>query len=267
MTVSKSSKQTSSKVPPLEHRRSIQLLKNFGLTHNEALVYTYLLERGTESGGSKIALGTGIHRQYVYIAMEKLVDVGLIETVPSGKQKKYKAVSPNQIEKIAKRKIVDAEDIVRELNTFSAIGTEQNFEVLQGNRAIQQYEMDYAHKANVGDQEYIIGGNSNGFEVVMGESLDEYIETKDEKHMRVFYIGGSEEETLRYKEQKSFETRFLSGLPQKVTHMSIRRDEVVFYSFLNPPLVYVLKSKIVMEDYKNFFMMLWNIAEEKPKQI
>lgn len=267
MTVLKPSKQTSKKIPPLEHARGVQLLKDFGLTHNEALVYTYLLERGTEIGGSKIAFGTGLHRQYVYIAMEKLLDVGLIETVPSGKQKKYKAVSPSQIEKIAKRKIVEAEDIVKELNTFSAVGNEQNFEVLQGNKAIQQYEMDYAHRAENGDQEYIIGGSSNGFEVVMGDSLDEYIETKDGKRMKVFYIGGSGEETARYKEQKSFEARFLPGLPQKVTHMSIRKDEVVFYSFLNPPLVYVLRSKIVAEDYKSFFMMLWNITEKRPKEI
>ncbi len=262
MTVENQADINSKKKALLKHPRGVSMLKEFGLTENEALVYTYLLERGIEVGGSKIAIGTGIHRQYVYLSMEKLIEVGLVEAVAHGKQKKYKAVAPNQIEKIAKRKIVQAEDIVRELNTFSAVGNEQDFEILQGDRAIQRYEMTYAERAGAGDEEYIIGGNSKGFERTMGDLLDEYIGMKDQKQMKVFYIGGGGEETDRYKEQKSFKVRFLPGLPQKVTHMCIRQDEVVFFSFLNPPLLYALKSKAVVEDYKNFFMMLWNMAKK-----
>lgn len=246
------------------HPRGISMLKDFGLTENEALVYTYLLERGIEVGGSKIALGTGIHRQYVYLSMDKLIETGLVETVAHGKQNKYRAIAPSQIEKIAKRKIVEAEDIVRELNTFSTVDNEQDFEVLRGAQAIQRYEMEYAQKASVGAKEYVIGGNSKGFETTMGDLLEDYIDIKNKKQMKVFYIGDTDgEETRRYKEQKYFEPRFLNGLPQKVTHMSVRDDEVLFFSFLNPPLLYALKSKAVAEDYKNFFMMLWNMAGEK----
>lgn len=264
MTVRNDPAEKPKKKSLTRHPRGVSMLKDFGLTENEALVYTYLLERGVEIGGSKIAIGAGLHRQYVYLSMEKLIESGLVETVDHGKQKKYKAVAPNQIEKIAKRKIVEAEDIVRELNTFSAVGNEQDFEILQGDRAIQRYEMEYAERADVGGEEYIIGGSSKGFEITMGDLLDEYIDIKNKKQMRVLYIGGTGgEETERYKDQKYFEPRFLRGLPQKITHMCIRQEEVLFFSFLNPPLLYVLKSKTVMEDYKNFFMMLWNMAEEK----
>lgn len=261
MTDEKQVGKENKKKVPLKHERSVALLEDFGLTENEALVYTYLLERGTEAGGSKIAFGAGIHRQYVYISMSKLVELSLVETISHGKQKKYKAVAPSQIEKIAKRKIVEAEDIVRELNTFSAVGNEQDFEILQGERAIQRYEMAYVEKADEGDAEYIIGGNSKGFEHTMGDLLGEYIGIKNRKQMKVFYIGGGGGETQRYKDENYFQARLLPGLPQKITHMCIRQEEVVFFSFLNPPLLYVLKSKAVMEDYKNFFMMLWNMAK------
>lgn len=263
MTVRNAQKNNPKQKALFRHPRGVSMLKEFGLTENEALVYTYLLERGVEVGGSKIALGAGLHRQYVYLSMEKLIEAGLVEAAAHGKQKKYKAVAPNQIEKIVKRKIVEAENIVRELNTFSAVGNEQDFEILQGVRAIQRHEMDYAERAKHGDEEFIIGSNTQGFENVMGELLDEYTEIKDRKEMKIYYIGGGGQETARYKTQKSFIPRVLPGLSQKVANMAIRGDEVLFYSFLTPPVLYVLKAKAVAEDYKNFFMLLWNMAGTK----
>ena len=44
-------------------------LESFGLSENEARVYLYLLERGAEVGGSKVAFGSDLHRQYVYTAL------------------------------------------------------------------------------------------------------------------------------------------------------------------------------------------------------
>ncbi|MDP2630041.1 MAG: hypothetical protein Q8P56_01400, partial [Candidatus Uhrbacteria bacterium] len=126
-----------------------------------------------------------------------------------------------------------------------------------------RHEMDYAERAKHGEEEFIIGSNTQGFENVMGEYLDEYTEIKDRKEMKIYYIGGGGQETARYKTQKSFIPRVLPGLSQKVANMAIRGDEVLFYSFLTPPVLYVLKAKAVAEDYKNFFMLLWNMAGHK----
>ena len=53
----------------------------------------------------------------------------------------------------------------------------------------------------------------------------------------------------------------MEKLPKGKTHMVICLDTVSFYSFLNPPLVYVVKSKEVAQNYKAFFMMLWEMAK------
>ncbi len=42
----------------------------------------------------------------------------------------------------------------------------------------------------------------------------------------------------------------------------IRRETVRFYTFLNPPLVYIVKSPVIAQNYKDFFMMLWEMGEE-----
>ena len=243
----------------------LKQLTYFGLTENEATLYMYLLQKGKESGGSKIAQGTGLHRQYVYISLEKLLKLNLVEAVTYGKQKKYKARPPSELEKISKKRMLETSDLVLELNKISTIGHEQDFEVLQGTEAIRRFEIDHVYECEVEEEEYIIGGHSVGFTNLMGESLQEYLNEKNKKKVRVFYIGNDNEREL-YKQYIGIlpnqQYRFMSDLPQGVSHMVIRNNNVMFFSFLNPMLLYVIKSPVVANNYKQFFMMLWRLAKE-----
>lgn len=247
----------------LENAR--KMLLSFGLSDSESKVYIYLLERGGEIGGSKIAIGAKLHRQYVYLALPRLIQLGLVDEIPHGKLSKYKANAPIEIEKIAKKRVVEAEDLVKELQKFSKVGHEQDFEVVQGSIAVRKYEMEYARIAQEGSEEYIIGGSSKNFEMVMDEDLEPYLQLKKKRNIGVKYIGSENEKSLyeqfigKYQNQ---EYRFLKKLPTGVTHMVIKEHSVSFYSFLNPPLIYIIKSETVARNYKDFFMMLWGMAEE-----
>lgn len=246
-----------------ENRQQIDQLAAWGLSRAEAEVYVYLLQKPEESGGSKIAIGTGLHRQYVYIALEKLIATGLVEAVTFGKHKKYKARSPLEIEKITRKRSIAANDLVYELNKISAIHNDQDFEVLQGTKQIQQFEMDYVYDSSEDEEEFILGGYSQGFTNLMDEQLEEYLDEKNKKKVRVKYLGNEDERDSYKKYIGAFpnqEYRFMKELPQGVTHMVVRKNTVSFFSFLTPPLVYVIKSETVAKNYKQFFMMLWNMA-------
>ena len=41
----------------------------------------------------------------------------------------------------------------------------------------------------------------------------------------------------------------------------IQGDHLIFYVNVHPATIYVIKSKKVAEGYKQFFMMLWNMAK------
>lgn len=242
-----------------------QMLHSFGLSLNEAKIYVYLLERGTDTGGSKIAVGTKLHRQYVYLTLPRLIQLGLIEEVPYGKLNKYKAVAPTQIAKIAKKRVAEADDIVKTLEQFSKVGHEQDFEVLVGAKAIQKYEYDWVLSVKEHEDQYIIGGNTKGFADLMGETLNEYLVSETRKRITTYYLGHTSEKALWYSTiigEQDLQLKFLEKLPQGATHMVIRRETVLFYSFLNPPLLYVIKSPIVAKNYEDFFMMLWDMAGE-----
>ena len=242
----------------------VEKLVDFGLSNSEATVYVALLEYGRELGGTKLALRTGLHRQYIYIALPKLIALGLIEEIKKGKQAKYKARPPQVIETLGRRKAIEAGDLARELNQISNIGNEQEFEVLQGVRAIVKYELLYAEHAEEGEEECIIGGASNGFGALMGEALPEYLDIKEKKQIKVKYLGTTDERAF-YKQYigqfQNQEYRFMKQLPKGKTHMLVRKNSVSFYTFLNPPLVYVVKSPIIAQNYKDFFMMLWEMGE------
>lgn len=236
----------------------------FGLSEAEATIYIALLEYGRELGGTKIAVKTGLHRQYVYLALPKLLSLGLLEEIPHGKQAKYKARPPQVVETLGRRKAIEASDLARELNQISNIGNEQEFEVIQGSRAISEYELTYAARAIAGSHEYIIGGASEQFGDLMGDNLEEYLSFKRERDIHVHYLGTGDEKDF-YKQfigkYQNQEYRFMEKLPKGKTHTVIRPDTVSFYTFLNPPLVYVVKSPVIAQNYKDFFMMLWGSAQ------
>lgn len=248
-----------------ERNDLISKLIDFGLSSSEASIYLYLLQKGTETGGSKIALGTELHRQYIYNALPKLISLGLVEEVIHGKQAKYKASSPQIIEILGRKKAILAGDLAQELNLVSAVGNEQDFEVIQGKRAIQEYEFLYAQHVEKESQECIIGGSGNLYSELMDDVLPEYLEIKEKKNIRVKYLGTDDEREFYKKfagKHKNQEYRFIKKLPKGKTHLVVREDSVAFYTFLNPPLVYVVKSKQIADNYRAFFEMLWEMGQK-----
>lgn len=240
------------------------MLADFGLSESETAVYIALLEAGRELGGSDIAKRAEISRQYVYQAVPSLRHLGLVIEIAHGKQFRYKAVAESEIEKIAKHRLVQAEKLVRELATFSKVGFEQDFEVIQGDEAIRRFELENVEKMDAGECEYIIGGATDGFAKTMGTSINRYLNEKKKKNIGVKYIGSVDEEPY-YKKfigiYPNQEYRFMQKLPKGVAHMVVRKDSVSFYSFLNPPLIYIIKSPVVAKNYEQFFLMLWEMAK------
>jgi sugar-specific transcriptional regulator TrmB len=242
-----------------------QRLLTLGLTGIEASVYLYLLENGKEVGGSNIAIGLKVHRQYVYKALPHLMHLGLVYEVPKGKQSKYKAESPIAVEKLGRKQAVSATELARDLESISNVGNEQEFEVIQGKKAMIAFEMDYIMTTPQDTEEYIIGGASGGFVSVMGEDLHEYLTLKEEKNVQVKYLGSESEIAEFYKVPHSFKNqkhRILKRMPDGNANMVIRQNEVCFYSYAHPPHVYIVKSKAVADHYKRFFEMLWDMGEE-----
>lgn len=237
-------------------------LATFGFTENDSSVYLYLLRKGTEVAGSKIASALGLHRQYVYNSLEKLLSLHVIENIKVGKRNVYKALPPYQLTKIAKRKLEQAEELEKQLNILSSVGHEQDFEVYVGERQVDDFEIEVLQNLKENDVQYIIGGSTQAFMEFFDDRYEEYADFAKKKKLVSYYVGCPNDEfyVMRAKKaQHEFHAKILPDLPKTLISTVVRFNTVTIYSFAKPQIVYVLKSKIVADDYKKFFDMLWNL--------
>ncbi len=239
------------------------LLAPLGLTANDTRVYVALLERGISIGGSKLATMLDMHRQYVYNSLQKLSAMGLITVHVEKKLARYQALPPTQITKRARQELDTAEAIEQELKQISAIGAEQDFEVYAGDREVRAYETSLVNRFPAHTAQYIIGGNSDHFMEQFGDMYSDLTSTLNEKGFQTYYIACKEEvrwvETA-HRAHRAFAYRVLPTMPHTVMSTAIRLDTVTLYSMAKPPLIYVIKSKRVADDYKKYFDMLWAMA-------
>jgi sugar-specific transcriptional regulator TrmB len=235
-----------------------------GLSTAEANIYIHLLERGTDTLVSKIALGAQMHRQQVYATLPKLLELGLIEEVNDGKLLRYRARPPRSLERVAERKIILAEEIAKELETISKLSHEQDFEVIVGREACRVYEIERAKKLEGGAEQYIIGTEHDEYLDIMGEIYaSTYVPILEKKKVVTYYLGpqAQKDRHEQIDSRQKFHIRVLKNLNLGPLATVIQGDTLSFYVNVHPATIYVIKSKKVAEGYKTFFKMLWEMGE------
>lgn len=238
------------------------LLAPLGMSEIDSAVYEYLLKRGQPVGASKVATALSIHRQYAHTSLKKLVASDLVERI-QGVRPKYQALPPRYVTQRARKQFEEAERSARALESISNIGADQEFEVYRGAQQIIDSESNLVQDLPYDATQYIIGGGAKAYMHFWGDQYEEVTRVAEEKSLKTMYVGCAAELPYLARAQsvlKDFAVRTLNGMPETSVQTVIRLDTVTFYSFGTPPLVYVLKSKTVYEDYKKFFFMLWDRA-------
>lgn len=250
------------KVKKEEESPYIEKLASLGFSRAEALIYVYLLEKGREAGVSKIATGASMHRQQVYMTIPLLLEAGIVEEVHEGSVAKYKARPPQHLERVARRNMVLAENLAQELQKISKIGNEQDFEVIVGEQAFRNYELQRSSQLPEGSSQYIIGVSSDRYMYVMQDVHDEYAQNLKDRNIKTYYLGGEAAPEIYNMISYHFERRTLQKLKLQYMSMVISSGRIAFYGNLDPISVYAIYSEKIEEDYKQFFMMLWEMAGE-----
>jgi sugar-specific transcriptional regulator TrmB len=241
----------------------IEKLERLGFSRAESLIYVYLLEKGSESGVSKIAVGTGMHRQQVYTTIPVLLNSGVIEEVKEGKVAKYKARPPHQLERVMRRKMVEAETVAEELQKISRLGHEQDFEVIVGFDACRAFEVARARQLKEGEEQYVIGTEKDEYLEMMGPVYaSTYVPILEQKKVVTYYIAPEAQSQRRdiIDERQTFHVRVLKNLSAGPLVTAIQGDLLIFYVNVQPVTMYVIRSKKVADGYRCFFDMLWEMS-------
>jgi predicted transcriptional regulator len=231
-----------------------------GLSSKASCVYVALLKAGKPLSPKGIILSSGLHRQYVYDALEELSTRGLISKVGSGRASKYVSNSPDTLIQEVERKRADTLDGVQSLMKLYEQSPAGVVEVIRGERAVIESEFKVLEEAAQGDFLDIIGGAGMRWVELFEGRVEEWERLRKEKGVRLRYIGTDED--VRHNKEVSVIENESRSIPNigDIVNVSIRPESVSFNIYDPEVMTVRVRSLPAVMSQRALFEVLWNIA-------
>ena len=227
-------------------------LKEAGLTGNEDLVYTALVELGSSLAG-KISRKTGLHRRTVYDVTETLIQKGLVSYILENNRRVFTAVDPQRIlDSIDQKKnmlIPFIEGLKMKFNTTRRKEQTNFYRGKNGLKMVFESQLDYP--------EILILGATRDAYNAMPYYFKWFNERRKEKKVRIRVI--TSDRSIQPKILA--ETRYL---PEKYSNpmvINIYGDCVAMILWGKKPFALVVQQEEFAIGYKKYFELLWKIAK------
>lgn len=240
-----------------------ELLREVGLSINEAKVYEALLNSG-ESSVQTISLKSKVHRRNVYDSIAKLIEKGLASEVFIKGEKNFKAINPRKLLELIKEKEERITNVLPEMQAkYKFVEEKEEAYFYRGTEGFKVYLQNILETK---ETVYFIGAKA----FWLDSRLQHYIPRfdKERKKLGIKFMHLFDYEI---KEQKP-EILKLVGKPYKFlpkeysssTAIDIFGDYVVTFVGVKPgeldrePLQFVIKSKRLADGYRKFFKFMWD---------
>lgn len=234
-------------------------LKELGLTDNEVRIYLLLLKHGM-SNPSEIAQKLGLHRGYVYDALERMQEKGVVNSILKDNKKHFQATNPETIVELLRLRLEGFQSIVPQLSKLMQLEKEETrVELHKGKRVYRTLIKDMAAKLKKNDEALLIGIDED---VLMKEVepiyLKQYlnsIKTKNIKEKIIIKKGSSrlKNPNLEYRE---LDEAFIGKTAQ-----IIYGSKTAIFILGEPYYLIIIENKEVAEAYRRQFGLLWKVAK------
>lgn len=236
-----------------------QILEDLGLTNAEIKVYIALLELGQVSAGS-ILERTGLHNSVVHMALNKLIEKGLVSFVKEGRRNIYQASNPGHFLEYIDEKKERFESILPELLSKQGMAKGKpevtTFRGIKGMREILYELLEAGGKLHL-----TIGASAKS--LMMGEKWwEQYHKKRAEKGINaklIFYESLKDWEAE--KRYPNAEIRYTKMGFEPLTETIIRNDMVGILLWSEKPTGILIKNMELSVSYEAYFDYLWNISE------
>jgi sugar-specific transcriptional regulator TrmB len=246
-----------------------EILKEAGLSSNEAKVYEILIKIG-ESSVQTISNKSGVHRRNVYDSLSKLMEKSLVSELFVEGEKNFKAIDPRRILELLKEKEERLNKIIPEMQEkFSKVEEKEEAYFYRGIEGFKNYLKDII---DTGEDVYFIGAKAFWLDERLKHFLpiferDRKLKGIKFKHLFDYEIKEQKPEILKIvgKPYKFMPKKYSSQTavdifgPYVVTFVGVKPGELY-----DEPLMFVMKSRRLAEGYRKFFQLMWdNCAEEE----
>lgn len=249
-------------------QKELSPLLEIGLTSNQSIIYLTLLREGICSI-LELSKLTGIARGQLYEDTEKLISEGLAELTRKQKRK-YLAVGPHKLLKIAKEKITKAQDVFEKISTHLPILEsipKQNrhkalikyYEGIEGIKEAYSKELDACKETEVLS---LVGSLEDIYEFFPENFWEkwnkEFVLSKSKSRM-LCHKSPLAVETSTHDSTYNRETRYLEKFPLKV-NMDVFGTNVLIVSYYDELALWI-DSRVLSDSYRIMFEALWPLSK------
>ncbi|MCB9359067.1 MarR family transcriptional regulator [Candidatus Woesearchaeota archaeon] len=250
---------------------ALDQLRQIGLTEGEISVYEALLIIG-ECTKTKLAKESGISPSNIYDVTNRLVEKGLISKLEKNGILHFSPANPNKLKLFLeqkKREIEKEESIVSNilptlLAEYQNVKDNSNVEVFQGWNGMKTIFEDMIEDCKRNDRCYVFGASKGESEESADRFFLKYSEQREKRGIITDIVFN--EELRRRKKRIDFFLKaknhnvrfFMQSTPAEIM---LYKDKACILILTKEPLVIRITSKEVMESFKQYFDVMWQLAK------
>ena len=237
------------------------MLEEFGLTATEEKVYLALLKTG-ESTAAEIIKKTQLHRTTVYDVLDRLIEKGLASYILKNKIKHYSPANPSKFFDIATEEKTKAEEkqklakkVIANIKSIKESSDKKtSAQIFVGVKAQKTIMNDIIE---VGE-DFLIFGSGGTFKEVLPLYTEQWASQRRKKNIKAKIISTKGTKAPIWKLNQ---VKFISKEYQSPAVTIIYKNKVAIFIHEEPVLIILIESKKLSQSYKNYFNLLWKVAE------
>ena len=245
-----------------------EVLKEIGLSQNEAKIYETLVKIG-QASVQQISDKSKVHRRNVYDSLSKLAEKGLVSESFIKGEKNFKAIEPTRLLDLLKEKENKLNKILPNLQKeFNKKPEQVEAYFYKGIEGFKNYlKLILETKETV----YFIGAKAFWLDKRLEFFLPHFEKERKKlgihfKHIFDYEVKKQTPQILKLvgKPYKFFPKKYSSSTavdifgPYVVTFVGVKPGEL-----FEEPLIFILKNKMLAQGYKKYFQFMWDNCEGK----
>ena len=234
-------------------------LRELGLTDNEVRIYLLLLKQGMMNP-SEISQKLGLHRGYVYDALERMQEKEVVSTILKDSKKYFQAITPENLVELLRMRLENFQSIVPGLmKVIGAKKEETKVELHKGRRVYRTLLKDMASILKKNEEAYLIGIDED---ILLKEVepiyLRQYLNMIKSKNIKEKIIIKKGSKKIK---NKNLQYRELDEQYIGKTSQIIYNNKVALFILGTPYYLIIIENKETAETYKKQFDLLWSMAK------
>src|SRR3989344_7849636 len=231
------------------------ILKQLGLTTNEALVYNALLELGPSLAG-QISRKTGLHRRTVYDTTDMLIKKGLIGYILKNNRRLFQASNPQRFLEILKEKeeIINNE-LPNMLSYYNRTLEKEETNFYKGKEGLKSV---FEGQIEAGREILVLGASPLAYEILQFyfRWFDKRRAERRIKARIIFNRDGHKAGKIPYSDIRYLPQKYSSPLAVNIYGKKVA---LILWS-RERPLAIVIKNQEIADGYRKYFELMWRAA-------